>query len=148
MRSNNDMILEDVMASIKSSGEQLEAEKTITWEDLGDIQARLVKILSQRLKKGAEKYHQELPIFTLDDKNRDNLFECEQEILDALNYSSAARMKAAEFVDKYVQNEYRIQMTRVIAHLCYAYFNLKKAQQIENNININNRNPRKEVQHG
>jgi hypothetical protein len=48
--SNNDMILKDVMDSIKRSGEQLEAEKTITWEDLGDIQAKLVKILSQRLK--------------------------------------------------------------------------------------------------
>ena len=99
--SNNDMILKDVMDSIKRSGEQLEAEKTITWEDLGDIQAKLVKILSKRLKTGAEKYHQELPIFTIEDKNRDNLFECEQEILDALNYSSAGRMKAAEFVDKH-----------------------------------------------
>jgi len=139
--SNNDMILKDVMDSIKRSGEQLEAEKTITWEDLGDIQAKLVKILSERLKTGAEKYHQELPIFTIEDNDRDNLFECEQEILDALNYSSAGRMKAAEFVDKHKQNAYRIQMTRVIAHLCYAFFNLKKAQNTENNININNKNP-------
>ena len=63
------------------------------------------------------------------------------EILDALNYSSAGRMKAAEFVDKHKQNAYRIQMTRVIAHLCYAFFNLKKAQNTENNININNKDP-------
>lgn len=143
--SNNEMILKDVMSALDSTAEQIEAEKSITWETINDIKQNVTMHLKERLNLGAEKYQKELPIFTIDDENRDNLLECEYEILDGLNYSSAARMKAAEFGDDKMKNAYRIQITRVIAHLCYAYYNLKVTQDIINDININKKDPKEDL---
>ncbi len=131
--SNNEMIVKEIMCCINNTGEQLEAEKTITWDELAGIKEMFAEDLIQRLDSGAKKYKKEVPIFRHEDKDRNNLSESIEEVYDALIYSIATRLRLAEFDDNQIKSESRTQINRGIAHLCYAYFYLKKVDSIINN---------------
>tara|TARA_R100000808_G_C2139439_1_gene147346 strand:+ start:411 stop:842 length:432 start_codon:yes stop_codon:yes gene_type:complete len=131
--SNNEMIVKEIVGCLKNTGEQLEAENTITWDELADIRSVFAEELIQRLANGAKKYNKEVPIFKHEDEDRNNLSESIEEVYDALIYSIATRLRLAEFDDNQIKSESRTQINRGIAHLCYAFYYLKKVDNIINN---------------
>jgi len=152
MISNNDYILNEVKNSMHMSGEALEADKIVTWSDIGSYMMTMINQVEKRLKVGAKKYGEQVPIFKADNLDRNNLSEAIEEIQDSLVYCTALKIQTSELrhyaekdsVEENYVNEYTLNITSAIRYLQYSYFLLKKAESIKDHININNTNHPKE----
>jgi len=56
----------------------------------------IIDLLKERLKAGAEKYHQNVPIMPEDDITRDNFYEAVEEALDLSVYLAAFMLRLME----------------------------------------------------
>ena len=73
MISNNNYILNEMKHNIYMGGEQLEADNMLTWTEIGYYVNKFLIDVEKRLEVGAKKYGEQVPIFTLVNKTRDNL---------------------------------------------------------------------------
>jgi len=146
MISNNNYILNEIKNSMYMSGEALEADKIVTWSDIGSYMTKMLNQIEKRLKVGAKKYGEQVPIFKADNLDRNNLSEAIEEIQDSLVYCTALKIQTSELrhyaknnsVKENYVNEYTLNITSAINYLQYSYFLLKKAESIKDHININN----------
>jgi len=65
-------------------------------EDLTQNNDLVITLIKERLKKGAEDYHMNIPITPADDINRDNFYEAVQEALDLSVYLAAYLLRLME----------------------------------------------------
>lgn len=145
---NNDYILESIKSSVYLSGEQLEADKLLTWDEVGKYVNNLLISVEKRLEKGAEKYGEQVPIFRFDSKTRDNLKEAIEEQFDCLVYSTAVKISVSELrkeskktdfdTNNYIE-DYLMYVKRSIVYLLYSYFLLMKAEDTKTKIEIENK---------
>jgi len=169
MISNNDYILNEVKNSIYMSGEQLEADNVLTWNEIGSYVSTMLIDVEKRLEVGAKKYGEQVPIFKADNLDRNNLSEAIEEIQDCLVYCTALKIQTAELrsfndktpkqvgvslkkmkehkekIQKNYVNEYSLNIASAITYLQHSYFLLKKAESIKDHININNTNPKEDT---
>ena len=70
---------------------------TLTTDSYASFDAVSLKsLIKERLKKGAEDYHMNIPITPADDINRDNFYEAVQEALDLSVYLAAYLLRLME----------------------------------------------------
>lgn len=168
MISNNNYILNEIKHDIYMSGEQLEADNILTWNEIGTYVSKMLTDVEKRLKVGAKKYGEQVPIFESDSDTRDNLSEAIEEIQDCIVYCTALKIQTAELrryndkttavkkiekqvgislermkehqekIQKNYVNEYTLNISSAITYLQHSYFLLKKAESIKSHININN----------
>lgn len=148
---NNEYILDSIKSSVYMTGEQLEADKLLTWNEVGSYVNNLLVNVEKRLEVGAKKYGEQVPIFRFDSETRNNLKEAIEEQMDCLVYSTAVKISVSELKKKDTKNnytdEYLMYIKRSIVYLLYSYFLLKKAEDIKTKIKIDNK-PSKEEQNG
>tara|TARA_R100000808_G_C2100463_1_gene117708 strand:+ start:119 stop:571 length:453 start_codon:yes stop_codon:yes gene_type:complete len=141
MASNNEMIYKEIKRQLNVASEQIEAENYLSFSQLDRYKKSFLTLLDKRLKDGAEKYEEEVPI-TIDQcmrSNRDNLLEAIEEYVDASVYQMADKLGSwsleSENDDKWA--DYYIFHQRSLAHLIYAYFLLRGALSKRAEINVN-----------
>lgn len=148
---NNEYILNSIKSSVYMTGEQLEADKLLTWNEVGSYVNNLLVNVEKRLEVGAKKYGEQVPIFRFDSETRNNLKEAIEEQMDCLVYSTAVKISVSELKKIDTKNnytdEYLTYIKRSIVYLLYSYFLLKKAEDTKTKIKIDN-NPSKEEQNG
>ena len=148
---NNEYILNSIKSSVYMTGEQLEADKLLTWNEVGSYVNNLLVNVEKRLEVGAKKYGEQVPIFRFDSETRNNLKEAIEEQMDCLVYSTAVKISVSELKKIDTKNnytdEYLMYIKRSIVYLLYSYFLLKKAEDTKTKIKIDN-NPSKEEQNG
>lgn len=153
---NNEYILESIKSSVYMTGEQLEADKLLTWNEVGSYVNSLLINVEKRLEVGAKKYGEQVPIFRFDSETRNNLKEAIEEQLDCLVYSTAVKISVSElkeldektdFDTNTYTSDYLMYIKRSIVYLLYSYFLLKKAEDTKAKIKIQNK-PSKEEQNG
>ena len=135
-KGNNKVIYTLLDDMISFSGEQLESEKILSWQKIDTFKKEFLRHLDKRLRDGAKKYEQDVPIFSWQKAKteRDNLNEALEEYVDALVYQVAEMISMEEYEEK-DNNEYGILVKRSMAHLVYAYFLLRKAKNERPNLN-------------
>lgn len=139
-KGNNKTIYTLLDDMISFAGEQIESEKVLSWQKIDIYKKEFLHHLKQRLKDGAKKYEQQVPIFSWQKikSERDNLNEALEEYIDALVYQVAEMISVEEYDTDIHQIEYNTLVKRSMSHLIYAYLLLRKAKDERDELEINN----------
>lgn len=139
-KGNNKTIYTLLNDMVSFAGEQIESENVLSWQKIDIYKKEFLHHLEQRLKDGAKKYEEQVPIFSWQKAKteRDNLNEALEEYTDALVYQVAEMLSVEEYNIDQIQTEYDILVKRSMSHLIYAYLLLRKARDERDELEINN----------